>query len=473
MKFSFIVLLLLSVSATFCLAVQTGEQPGLKARFGERGLNFGKDLVLDFVKNRLNSVPIPDVSGDSPLTYSLTNIEIVSFDLTQSTLETSAPNLFIPNVVDASVAVSATWEASRVVDLGIFSFTLQGAGNLTASASGVNLRQEIGLGRNSNDNPAFSIGSCTASIGNIEADLGDASFDALLKTFDEFVETELSNRLCPALKNLLEKQAAKLTERYDLIFSLTSQLGVDLGLVCDPEASEDNLLFSLRGRCFPRNNPSLSFPFSAPVMPPLSSTSQMVRLGINHYVLDTLLYSLWKEDLLDHEISASQISAVIDQTLTAADVATLLQKFSLHGNKPLHFLLRFVDLPDVHFDSDGITVYAHYEVAAGVLTDEEFQDVYTAAAVINATASMNVLEGRLFGRIENLEVRVTQAGEFPVELVNKLIEDNLPDQILPVLNNLAKTGYEIPDYMGYTLENTSVETKENALEIGTDISRVK
>ncbi|XP_076824710.1 bactericidal permeability-increasing protein-like isoform X1 [Clavelina lepadiformis] len=461
------------ISAAFCLILlissTSGENPGFQIRLTSRGLNFGRDVALGFLKDRLKNLQVPEHTGDG---YGIRNIRVTSWNLGSTTITTSRPNEVTLGINSAAATVYGDWRYWKK----LLFFTLRDSGTVRVSTS-ISIQQTVRVGR-SGDKPTFSVGHCTASIGHFDVHLSGGNLVAttfyrvILAAVKNIIKPALQLQICPQVVKILSDQSSKITNNFPTVFPLVFGSNVNLGLVANPAVTSDSFTLSLRGRCFPANNPGLSFPFNAPTTPVLTPTSQMARISISPYTMNTLLYSMWQSNLLRKFYSQQELSAAIGTSLTANVLADVFPALAQYGSSSLEAEVRAPEAPRVHITPAGIGVNGRIElVLYVVLGPGNKPQALTISTNVQVTVQPRLVGSVVSGTISHLNVAVTGAGGLPVEAINGIINYFLPSQILPALNRVAAAGFDIPGYYGFSVSGASIATRQNALEVGTDFRK--
>ncbi|CAK8678839.1 unnamed protein product [Clavelina lepadiformis] len=468
---SFSVFLCISAMVWTCLGNQNGVHPGIKAKLTSKGLDFASDVVLGFAENAIQKIKLPSISGSTPVEYNVNSLMIETFNLGNTKFRTKTPNLFIPAIDKGTISASARFSASKTFKIFNFPFTLRADGGIRASASGLHLSQEFALKMAKNGKPTFLVEACSARIEDLDIKVFDTKLDAVfnivLELFKETIKEELEKRICPAVKKTLSSQASKVANSFIVNYPFLLETSVDLGLVCDPEATENELMISVKGRCYPSDNPDLEFPFVTTALPRISSSAQMARVSFSPYAVNTLAYSLWKLGKLEGTFNVGKLGS-----LGVGDLGSVLPPLAIIGDNPLQIEVRATHPPRTEFTPDGIRIEGTVEVVLNaVMPDGSILQALTVISDIELLAKARIENQTISGRASYLDVRVSDAGELPAELFNQLLQAFLPQAILPAINGIAETGYEIPSLYGYDLINASVEHKLNALEVGADLKQ--
>ncbi|XP_076824147.1 bactericidal permeability-increasing protein-like [Clavelina lepadiformis] len=463
-----LVLLSVILCLLFTASTISGQNPGLQLRLTSNGINFAKDIALEFLHDVINKLKLPDFSEDN---FAVSNLRITSFNLGSTTVTTKSPNIFKVTVKDAGAFATGDWRAWKK----IWFIKLRASGTGKVSAK-VDLEQTIGLGRNS-DKPTLSVGKCTSHITSFDIELEGSNFfqdwiyNLILSFFKGKIRRNLQEQICTEIQKTLGEQFKKLSNDFKTDFPLVFGTKVNLGLVSNPAVTSNSITLALRGRCFPKSMPSLSFPFNPPTVPAITTTSQMVRISISPYVMNTLLYSMWKSNVLKKGFSQQQISATLKSPLTANTLAPFFPTLSSYDNQPLQAEIRASQAPRAQFTTTGIQISGKFDIIAGPSSAPQAATISTK---VDFMAQPRLTNGVISGSISNVVVVITNAGVLPDQVlnqINQLIEAFLSTQIVPAVNEVTGAGFELPSFYGYSFYGATITTKTNALEIGSNFRK--
>ncbi|CAK8678850.1 unnamed protein product [Clavelina lepadiformis] len=464
---SVILLLLFEASAT------ADQNPGIQMLLTSKGINFAKDVVLGFVRDVASNLAIPNINESN---YVVSDFRTTSFDLGTTKVNTESPIVFKVGVKGATATATGKWKASDK----ILFFTINGMGKFHVSAN-IDLEQTIGFGRNS-DKPAFWIGSCSADVTNIDIQLEGNYFlqtwiyNILLGFFKDRISRELKDKICENIKGSFAEQTKKFSNEFQtdfpLVFGTNQPIKLNVGLISNPVVTTNSITIALRGRCFPMSMPWLRFPFIPPTAPVLSSyTSKMARISISPYVMNTLLYSMWKNNVLKKSFTQQQLSSVLGSPLTANTLAPFLT-LAPYGYQQLQAEVLAIRAPKAQFTTRGVTISGKFDIIAG-------PPIAPNAATINTDVEFMFTPlrsgGIISGSMSNMRVVITNVGALSSQArskMNKLIEDFLLIQMLPALNSATETGFEYLRIYGFAFSDTSIYYRQNAITMETNFRKL-
>ncbi|XP_076824146.1 bactericidal permeability-increasing protein-like [Clavelina lepadiformis] len=463
-------LFLLSVILCLLFTASTisGQNPGLQVRLTSSGINFAKQIALGLLEDIIRKLEFPEIrEGDAVLS----NLKVKSFTSGTTTVSTKSPNVFKIRMKGAGVSVAGNWRAKTK----FLFITFRGSGTGKAYAE-IDLEQTIILDRSS-DKPLFTVGDCEARVIKFDSSVEGSNFleDWLYNLILEFLEIgfrrDLKDAICPELKKVLEKQTKQISTDFKTDFPLVFGTNINLGLVSNPAVTSNSITLALRGRCFPKSMSSLSFPFNPPTVPAITTTSQMARISISPYVMNTLLYSLWKSNVLKKTFTQQQLTVALGSTLNANTLAPFFPTLAPYGNQPLQAEIRASQAPRAQFTTTGIQISGKFDIIAGPSSAPQAATISTN---VDFTAQPRLTNGVISGSISNVVVVITNAGVLPDQVlnqINQLIKTFLSAQIVPAVNEVTGAGFELPSFYGYSFYGATITTKTNALEIGSNFRK--
>ncbi|CAK8678856.1 unnamed protein product [Clavelina lepadiformis] len=449
----------------FTASTISGQNPGLQLRLTTNGINFAKNIALEFLHDVISKLKLPDSSGDN---FAISNVKITSFTLGATTVTTRSPNLFKVGVKGAGASATGDWRAWKKI---VF-FKVRASGSARVSAN-IDLDQTIGLGRRS-DKPAFTVGACSAKIANFNVKLKGGNFittfiyNIILRFFEGKIRRELEEKICPEVTEALAKQTKKISTEFKTDFPLVFGTKVNLGLVSNPAVTSNSITLALRGRCFPSTMSSLSFPFNPPTVPVIT---KMVRISISPYVMNTLLYSIWKSNVLKKTFTQQQVAGAVKTTLRANVLAPFFSTLASYGNQPLQAEVRASQAPRAQFTATGIQISGKFDIIAGPSSAPQAATISTN---VDFTAQPHLTNGVISASISNVRVVITNAGALPdqvINVINQLIKVFLSAQILPAVNDVTGAGFKLPTFYGYSSYGATITTKTKGLEIGSNFRK--
>ncbi|XP_076809757.1 uncharacterized protein LOC143452606 [Clavelina lepadiformis] len=225
-----------------------------------------------------------------------------------------------------------------------------------------------------------------------------------------------------------------------------------------------------KGRCFGSKNPQQSFPFSPPLTPSLTSTTQMVRISIGEYVMNTLLYTMWQDNRFTKSVGLRQVSQGLDKVFASPSIGRASSIFQTYRNRPKQVSIHAKDSPKANFYTNRVVITAVFLLDVNIILPTRTLRGVTITTNVRIEGKPYVSGGKLKASITDLSVVATDSDieALSTSQINSLIQGFLPTQITPVLKGIVEAGFLIPEYFGYKATGLSLVVKSNAIEIGSD-----
>ncbi|CAK8678699.1 unnamed protein product [Clavelina lepadiformis] len=435
--------------------------PGMILRVSTRGLNYAKDIALNNVRRSVSSISIPNQSGSK---YEIKNIRLTSFDLGSTTFRLSSPNVFTPTVSGASIGFSLDWKVWKK----IWFITLKEDGNARVSGR-VSVSPSLVLSQQAGK-PSFSAGACSASVTNFNIKLGGNGwffnwlYNLIVGLFEGSVRRNIEKSICPAIQKALREQNAKYLSTYTTNYPFFYGTNINLGLIKNPEVNNNGITASLAGICY--KNPSRGFPFLPPAVSPITPSTHMAKVSLSPYVVNTFLYTLWQNGKFTKEFTKVSLSNSLPIPLTARALSVFIPSFRDYRDRSLKITVRAPKAPRATFSSAGIQVTGKFQLLVDV---QGLGNKLTVDINLTFMTKLRVQNNLITGEVTAMTAVDTSSSGFPSTILNQILQTFISKLLLSPLNAAAGGGYKLPSYYGFAFENVSLQTKQNALEVGTDL----
>ncbi|XP_042078856.1 bactericidal permeability-increasing protein-like [Haplochromis burtoni] len=139
--------------------------PGVKVRLTEKGIEYGRQLGMAVIQQKLRSIKIPDFSGTEKVSpigkvqYSLSNMHIVNVGLPKSSVDLVPGTGVTLSIGDAFISLNGNW---RVKYLRI----IKDSGSFDLDVNGLSIATTISIKSDETGRPAVSSDSCSATVGS-------------------------------------------------------------------------------------------------------------------------------------------------------------------------------------------------------------------------------------------------------------------------------------------------------------------
>ncbi|CAI5786125.1 BPI fold-containing family C protein [Podarcis lilfordi] len=445
-------------------------KPGIKVKITQKGLDYGKQLGIDFLEQRLKEQTFANVSGQetygySGVDYTLSEIKFDAVEFPNASVSLIPGTGINLEIKDAAATVSAHWRVRS---------WLLNSGTLTVHILGVSLAAVVSVSRDNASHAVLLIESCEAKVDSIDIELDkDASW--LYKYFVNHLEKpicdSLSKNICPFIGSEIEKINAELRE-HKVQAQIDSFAQVDYSLVNSPVISDTSINFDIKGTISPVGN-DLETPFKpAPFNIPDENNS-MLQIGISEYFLQSASLVYYAAGAFDVSI-AKELSSYF--RLTTNSFGTIIPKIARSYKTPCPVILDLkptaAPVIRLHNGSAVLEIAGSMEVLV-VLKNSTTQSMFTLSITAKTHASLNIFEQKLIPSLcldsFHLSLTHSNVGFFKVSLLKNFMSYILRNGVIPAANGKLKEGLPLSKMDSMMLVEPVVTVHQGYLLISTDL----
>uniref|UniRef100_A0A8C8DRD1 Bactericidal permeability-increasing protein n=1 Tax=Oryzias sinensis TaxID=183150 RepID=A0A8C8DRD1_9TELE len=268
---------------TILVAAAFSANPGVKIRLTQKGLEYGRQLGVASLLEKLKTAQIPDFSGKervSPIgkvQYSLTNIHIVNLGLPQSSINLVPGSGVQLSISNAFINLRGNW---RVKYLRI----IKDSGSLDVNVNGLSISQTIAIKSDATGKPEASSAACSASVSSAKVKFhGGASwlYNLFSKFIDKALRKALEKQMCP----LVAKSIADLNPRLktlNVLAKVDKYAEIEYSMVSSPQISQPAIDLNLKGE-FYNIGRHQEAPFPAPAFSLPAQSSNMIYIALSSF----------------------------------------------------------------------------------------------------------------------------------------------------------------------------------------------
>ncbi|XP_066289932.1 bactericidal permeability-increasing protein-like isoform X1 [Branchiostoma lanceolatum] len=320
--------LLLAVVAAVFHGVH-GQNPGLKAKVTEFGLTYGMKVFLSLLKDRAQEIKIPNQSGRADVVigkvdYQFTNIKMTAFNIGGTSLPVVPREGLRLRANGVSASLNGDWHYSAKVAF----IPIRDGGTLGLSISDVSLDVVMRLGKDAQDRPTISVGSCSAHIGDVSVKFhGGASwlYNLFKGAIENTIKNQLNSELCKSVSKAINEDVEKSFAQIRVLEPVGKFADLDLGLLEAPSFQTNFMELPLKGAVVPRDS-SITVPVSPGPIPEVPETSRMIYLYGSEYVGNAIANIYHKAGQLRHVLKPKDIPKDLPFKLNTTYLAGLVPK---------------------------------------------------------------------------------------------------------------------------------------------------
>nr|XP_026693711.1 uncharacterized protein LOC101243222 isoform X6 [Ciona intestinalis] len=404
------------------------DNPGLRLKGNSALYNFVKDQIVSYVESnaRLNFSDVQHCYnvGSDTYTYALTNITVSSIGISQSGLYGISPNI----VSFYSSSLTLNLQGTYVV----FSCTsLVSTGSLSVTFGSINMAEWVRL---NNVNGVFVVcnGTDAFLIGNV----------------NRFIATSIAAGL-----------------------PLSTTISVDISAYGPPSVTYGSLQIGLNGKCYPVNDPGVNYTFQRTPLPNFTNSNGMLKMMVGEYATNTLLHSMYDNGLL--ALSPRQILITLGTSVNTAILSIFIPGFLNYGTKPMLFMLSVLNPPNVTIAESDVAIAGILELTMLVNNTGTLEAalVIDADSILHGTASASgtTVHAQITSVEYTLSIQRSTVGSVNLPGFKALLNIVVQNQLIPTLNSVIFTGFEIPPIYGLRYTNLEISMLQGAMEISGNV----
>uniref|UniRef100_A0A8D3B3H3 Bactericidal permeability-increasing protein n=2 Tax=Scophthalmus maximus TaxID=52904 RepID=A0A8D3B3H3_SCOMX len=457
------------------IPMTSGTNPGVKVKLTEKGLEYGRQLGMVSIQQKLKSIKVPDISGKQKVSpigkvrYSLSNMQIVNVGLPKSAVDLVPGTGVKLSIGNAFISLHGNWRVKylRVIkDRGSFDLNVKG---LTISTS-------IAVKSDETGRPAVSSVNCAATVGSVSIKFhGGASW--LYNLFKKFVNKALRNALqkqiCPLVANAVSDLNPHL-KTLNVLAKVDKYAEIEYSMVSSPTVSKSSIDLSLKGE-FYNIGKHREPPFSpaAFYLPP--QVNNMLYIGMSAYTANSAGFAYNTAGALSLYITDDMIPQSSPIRLTTRTFGAFIPQIAKRfPGLMMKLLLKTEKAPAVTFEPNNVTIQASAAVTAyAIQPNATLSPLFVLNLETSVSAKVFVSGMRLAGAVTlnkmDLTLRTSYVGDFQVRSLDSILQLVLKVVVIPKVNVQLAKGYPLPAIGKMKLVKTQLQVLKDYMLIGTDV----
>eukprot|EP00035_Acanthoeca_spectabilis_P010365 m.183803 g.183803 ORF g.183803 m.183803 type:complete len:485 (-) comp15001_c0_seq2:31-1485(-) len=459
-----------------------GVNPGLMLGISNPGLDYARQVAVPILLKDIKGVNLPDINGDvhtpvGSVDYSISSIQIEDVTLKSSSLVFTKTGVDL-GLSGAAMSATAHWHYREnsfphISDSGTVDISISFSGSATIDC----------IVDPATRSPQLTMSACSFDISSVDVHFhGGASwlYNIFKSLIEDAVKDALQTQLCPIVKNELGPANAAL-KKLPMNVSLTHGVVASYALTGNPIVTPDYLVTPHSGSFVPARV-TAPCPFTAPVVPLLTTLPRMLYVWVTAYEPNTAGWAFQQAGTLDYLVTPADIPAsspVQLNTSTFSDIIPALSTKYPNMNMTVEVIARGAAPANVTVTPAALNVTLFFDLHFNVLTANKTS---IPVFILNSTGngagnvtcnSSKSGEATLYFDIALLNAFVTVAssniGPFDVSPLEALVEILIQGAVLPDINRAGADGVAIPMVDGVKLVNPQVVFASGHIRIDSDV----
>uniref|UniRef100_A0A674NS58 Bactericidal permeability-increasing protein n=1 Tax=Takifugu rubripes TaxID=31033 RepID=A0A674NS58_TAKRU len=414
--------------------------PGVEVKITDKGIEYGRQLGIAAIQEKLKKIRIPDFSGKqrvSPIgkvQYSLTNIQIVNIGLPIAPIQLVPGSGVKLSINNAFINLRGNWRVK-------FLRWVKNSGSFEVGMNDLSISESLAVKSDSTGRPEVSTISCAASVGRVRIKFhGGASwlYNLFSKYIEKALKSALQKQICPLVTNAIDDMNPRL-KTLNVLANVDKYAEIEYSMVSSPAISSSSIALKLKGQ-FYNIGQHQEPPFSAPAFSLPPENSNMLYMALSAFTANSAAFVYHKAGVLSIYITDDMIPKRSPIRLTTTTFGTFIPQISKQFPGLMMKLLMKTDKsPVVTFEPDRVTVQVTGTVTAYAIQPN---DTLTPLFILNLDTSVSskvFLSGMKLGvsltlNKMKLSLQTSYVGQFQVRTLSNSLEFVLKWVVIPVVN---------------------------------------
>ncbi|XP_072238984.1 bactericidal permeability-increasing protein-like [Leuresthes tenuis] len=449
--------------------------PGVKVRLTEKGLEYGRQLGITSMQQKLKSIKISDISGSARVSpigkvkYSLSNMQIVNVGLPKSSVDLVPGTGVRLSIGNAFISLRGNW---RVKYLRI----IKDSGSFDLSVTGLTITTSIVIKSDETGRPAVSSVNCGATIGSASIKFhGGASW--LYNLFKRFVDKALRNALQKQICPLVAEAVSGLNphlKTLNVLAKVDQYAEIEYSMVSSPTVSKSSIDLNLKGE-FYNIGKHQEPPFAPTAFSLTPQANNMLYIGISAFTANSAAFVYNKAGALSLYITDDMIPQGSPFRLNTRTFGVFIPQIAKqYPGLMMKLLVKTVKNPIITFEPNNMTVQATATVTAyAIQPNSTLSPLFVLNLESSVSTHVFVSGIRIAGSVAlnkmDLTLGTSYVGQFQVGSLDRILQVVLKLVVLPKLNAQLAKGYPLPAIGKMKLVNTQLQVLKDYVLIGTDV----
>ncbi|XP_065129072.1 bactericidal permeability-increasing protein-like isoform X2 [Paramisgurnus dabryanus] len=449
--------------------------PGVKVKLTQKGLEYGRQIGIASIQQKLSSIKLPDVSGSESVDpigkveYSLTGIQIVNLGLPSSALGLVPGSGVSLTIDNAYINLHGNW---RVKYLRI----IKDSGSFDLAVSGLTISTTLAVTSDETGRPSVSMTSCTSTLGSVNVKFhGGASwlYNLFSSYIDKALQSALQQQICPLVSDSIADINPHL-KTLNVVAEVDKYAEIEYSMVGSPVISNSSIDFGLKGEFYNmgqhKEPPFSPTPFSLPFQ-----SNNMLYIGVSAFTINSAGFVYHSAGALSLNITDDMIPSSSPIRLNTKSFSAFIPQIEkMYPGLMMKLLFKTVNEPLITSKPNNVTVQATSIVMAyAIQPNGTLCPLFDIDLEGSISASMFVTELKLAGNLTlnkiDMSLAKSYVGPFKVTSLENIFTMILKLAVMPRVNARLEEGYPLPAIGKIRLAETQLQVLKDYLLIGTDV----
>uniref|UniRef100_A0A667YMR8 Bactericidal permeability-increasing protein n=1 Tax=Myripristis murdjan TaxID=586833 RepID=A0A667YMR8_9TELE len=445
------------------IPVTSSTSPGVKVKITEKGLEYGKQIGMVTLQQKLKAIKVPDISGTQKVApigkvrYSLSKMQIMNLGLPKSAL-TLAPGTGVSlSISNAFINLHGNWKVK-------YMNFIKDSGSFDLSVNGLTITTSISVKSDETGRPVVNSVNCGATVGSAKIKFhGGASwlYNLFSKFIDQALRKALQKQICPLVADAISELNPHL-KTLNVLAKVDKLAEIEYSMVSSPVISKSSIDLSLKGE-FYNIGQHQEPPFSPKPFPMPPQVNNMLYIGVSTFTINSAAFVYNKAGALSLFITDDMIppsSPIRLNTRTfGAFIPQIAKRFP---GLMMKLLVKTVKDPGITLEGNNVTVQTTSTVTAyAIQPNSTLTPLFILNVDISVSARMYLTEMRLAGAVAlntmDMNLRTSYVGDFQVRPLQNIFQIVLKVAVIPRVNAQFQKGCPLPAIGKMKLVNSQLQ----------------
>uniref|UniRef100_A0A8C2BW82 Bactericidal permeability-increasing protein n=1 Tax=Cyprinus carpio TaxID=7962 RepID=A0A8C2BW82_CYPCA len=444
------------------VSVATGTNAGVKVRLTQKGLEYGRQIGIASIQQKLRTIKVPDISGTETVDpigkvqYSFTGMQIVNLGLPKSALGLVPDTGVMLSIGNGYINLHGNW---RVKYLRI----IKDSGSFDLAVSELTISTTIAVTNDDTGHPTVSMTNCAATVGSVNVKFHVSHSIYLLFQICPLV-ADSSADINPHLKTL------------NVLAEVDQYAEIEYSMVGSPVISNTSIDLGLKGEFYNigehKEPPFSPIPFSF-----LSQDTDMIYIGVSAFTINSAGFVYNRAGALRLYITDDMIPSGSPIRLNTKTFGTFIPQIEkMYPGLMMKLLVETVKEPLITFEPNNVTVQASSTVTAyAIQPNSTLSPLFVLNLEGSVSTHIYVTELKLAGNMTLNKIDISLAksyvGPFQVTSLDSIFTIVLKVAVIPKVNAHLQEGYPLPAIGKMQLVNIQVFGSFNCDDFGSHLTK--
>ncbi|XP_033938948.1 bactericidal permeability-increasing protein-like [Pseudochaenichthys georgianus] len=462
------------LSLVALIPLTTSINPGVKIKLTAKGIEYGRQLAVASILQKLKTIKLDDMSGKvrvSPIgnvRYSLTNMKMVEVGLPTAALDLVPGTGVKLSIVNAYFRLEGNWRVKYLF--------VKDSGSFNLNANDISITTSLSIKSDQTGRPVVNSLDCGANVGKTSIHFkGGASwlYNLFSKYIDSAIRKAMQKQICPLVANAVSDLNNNL-KTLNVLAKVDKFAEIEYSMVASPAVSKTSIDFGLKGE-FYNIGKHQEPPFSPAVFSLPPQINNMLYIGISSFTIESAAFVYNTAGALSLYITDDMIPQGFPIRLNTRAFGVFIPQIAKRfPGLMMKLLVKTVKTPVITFEPNNATVQSLSSVTAYAIQPNA---TLTPLFVLNLVSSVSVrvfVSGtRLAGAVTlnkmDLTLGTSYVGDFQIGSLDSIFQMVLKMVVIPTMNAQLAKGYPLPTLGKMKLVYTQLLVLKDYVMIGTDV----